>query len=197
MIKIIIFDLSEVYLNGIMGSAKYIQEEIGTTVAEEYFYNDAFNEFILGRTVEDKYWKSIIDAHGWSISIKALKNAVRKNFLEIKGTRKIMEDLKNRGYVLALLSNHGKEWVEYCEQQYKYHNLFKHILYSYQVHLAKPDRDIFIELLKLINFRPETCLFIDDNKKNILAAEELGMKALLFTSAFALKNDFKRLKILI
>lgn len=196
MITTIIFDLSSVYLEGIVGSHKYFEKEIDTPVSDEYFYNEDFNKFMTGQLTEDEYWKSVIKENSWDISTNKLKSAARKNFTEIKGTREIIESLQRKGYKLGLLSNHAREWIEYCELTYDYHKLFDKIVYSYAVGVSKPNKDIFLSLLKKLRVKPQECLFIDDYIKNIETAKELGMETIQFTSAKDLKEHLL-LKLLI
>lgn len=192
MINTIIFDLSNVYLEGILGSHRYFEKKLGTPVSEEYFYNEDFKKFMLGQLTEDEYWKSVIKENSWDISVNHLKKAARKNFTEIKGTREIIEKLKKEGYMLILLSNNAKEWAEYCERKYSYHKLFKHVVYSYQAGYSKPNKQIFNLLIKKLHFKPQECLFIDDYKNNILTAESLGMKTIQFVSPTDLKKKLKK-----
>lgn len=195
MITTIIFDLSNVYLEGIIGSHKYFEKKLSTPMSDEYFYNEDFEKFMLGQLTEDEYWRSVIKKNSWDISVDHLKSAARKNFTEIKGTRKIIEDLRQKGYKLGLLSNHAREWVEYCETTYKYHHLFHKVVYSYEIGVSKPNKDIFLNILKKLKVKPEACLFIDDYIKNIETAKELGIQAIQFTSAAKLKKDLMRFKI--
>lgn len=192
MITTIIFDFYDVYVKGLIGSHKYFEKELSAPVSEEYFYNEYYEKFVIGQLSEDEYWKSVIKQNSWNISVNQLKNAARKNFTEIKGTREIIERLKKEGYTLILLSNHGKEWVEYCERKYSYHKLFKHVVYSFQVGLTKPNKEIFLLVLKKLQLKPQECLFIDDYKNNILAAESLSMKAIQFISSTDLKKRLRK-----
>lgn len=196
MITTIIFDIGEVYLKGIVGSAKYVQQKTSIPISDYYFYEKEFDQLILGQITEDAYWKAIIKKNSWSISIKDLKKSARKNFKEIRGTRKIIEGLRQKGYKLGLLSNHVKEWVEYCELTYNYHKLFHKRVYSYEVGFSKPNKDIFLALLKKLKVKPEECIFIDDYLKNIEIARELGMNVIQFTSARNLKKHLLKLKII-
>src|SRR3989338_7059627 len=169
MITTIIFDLSNVYLEGILGSHIYFEKK-----------------------KKENNGGLLIKKNSWDISVDQLKNAARKNFTEIKGTREIIEKLKKKGYILILLSNNGKEWAEYCERKYSYHKLFKHVVYSYKVGFSKPNKEIFLLVLKKLQVKPQECLFIDDYKNNILAAESLGMKAIQIISSTDLKKKLRR-----
>lgn len=197
MITTIILDIGDVYLKGLVGSAKYVQQKIGISVSEFYFYEREFDQLMLGQITEDAYWETITKKKSWNISIEDLKWAARKNFKEIKGTRKIIESLRQKGYNLGLLSNHAKEWVEYCEQTYNYHKLFHKAVYSYMVGLSKPNKDIFLVLLKELKVKSEECLYIDDYIKNIDAAKELGfINVIQFTSVKDLRKKLQQMKIL-
>lgn len=197
MITTIIFDIGEVYLHLLVGSAKYVQQKTGIPVSDYYFYDKEFDPLMLGQITEDKYWEAIIQKNSWNVSIKDLKESIRKNFKEIKGTRKIIEDLRQKGYKLGLLSNHVKEWVDYCELTYNYHKLFHQAVYSYKVGLSKPNKDIFLAVLKKLKVNPEECLFIDDYEKNITTAQDMGFKTIQFISATDLKKKLKKFEIIV
>lgn len=123
-----------------------------------------------------------------------MKNAVRKNFKEINGTRKIIEKLKQKGFRLGLLSNNAKEWVEYCEINYKYHKLFDAVLYSCEVGISKPNKDIFKLILKKLKVKPQETLYIDDYIKNINSAKKLGINAIHFITPSDLKKKLREFK---
>lgn len=195
MITTIIFDLSDVYLHGIAGSGKYLQSKIGTNVSDNHLLIDELDRLFLGEISEEKYWRIVIRKNSWNIPIDDLQKAARKNFQEIKGTREIIERLRQNGYKLGLLSNNVKEWVEYCEIKYKYHQLFHEVLYSYQAQLSKPNKDIFLAILKRLKVKPEQCLFIDDYIKNIETAKQLSIETIHFTSAIDLKKKLREFKI--
>lgn len=196
MITTIIFDIGGVYLQGSVGSAKYVQCKLGTPVPDYYFDEEEFYQLMLGQITEDIYWEAIIKKNSWKISTEYLKESIRKNFKEVHGTRKIIEDLGQKSYKLGLLSNHAKEWVEYCELTYDYHKLFDERIYSYMVGFSKPNPDIFLALLKKLDVKFEECLFIDDYVRNIEAANNLGMKTIQFTSAKNLRKKLSTLKII-
>ena len=52
---------------------------------------------------------------------------------------------------------------------------------SSHVHLCKPDKRIYELLLDKYDLKASECIFFDDNLANVLAAEELGIQAILFT----------------
>jgi len=131
MITTIIFDLGDVYLKGLWGTHEYLTKKFGKQVVPEDLYNEIAQEFFLGKMTEEEYWTKILAKNGWPIGISELKEAVRQNFVEIEGTRPIIEKLKENGYRLGLLSVHAKEWIEHLEGKFDFHKLFDSILYSF------------------------------------------------------------------
>lgn len=57
----------------------------------------------------------------------------------------------------------------------------KNLILSHEVHLQKPQPEIFHAALKLVDATPEQCLFVDDNAEFVAAATELGIKSLHYT----------------
>ncbi|MBQ0022018.1 MAG: HAD family phosphatase [Prevotellaceae bacterium] len=55
---------------------------------------------------------------------------------------------------------------------------FNKVFLSQEMHLAKPNPQIYKEMLKAIDATPSECLFIDDASANTIAAENLGIKTL-------------------
>jgi putative hydrolase of the HAD superfamily len=62
----------------------------------------------------------------------------------------------------------------------RYRDLFHGEYYSYRLGVAKPDAVYFRAILADLQMPPEDLLFIDDNKHNVSAAREVGLRAALF-----------------
>jgi len=46
---------------------------------------------------------------------------------------------------------------------------------------VKPDPEIYKTLLRRYSLKAEECVFIDDTEENVISAEKLGLKGLVFT----------------
>lgn len=55
---------------------------------------------------------------------------------------------------------------------------FERTFLSYEMHMLKPDGEIFRRVLDETSFNPSETLFIDDSMKNCLAAEKEGINTL-------------------
>ena len=154
-----------------------------------------FKKLMEGKITEDKFWNQIISRNKWTVKINHFKKAIRDNFAEIEGTREIIEKLKNKGYKLGLLSDHAKEWVDYCNKKFDYHKLFHSTQYSFEVECCKTDKKAFKLILKKLGEIPEDCLFIDDNEKNIKVAKSMGLNRIQFKNSEQLKKELKTFAI--
>ena len=67
---------------------------------------------------------------------------------------------------------------------------------SYEVHMLKPDPEIFLYTLRKFGLKAEETLFVDDNAHNVEAANALGMTAYQFTTPEAFRNYLRKLEIL-
>ncbi len=111
---------------------------------------------------------------------------------QIPGAEQLIRELSARGYGLYGLTNWSAETFPLISNDTKNYPVFA-LLDGYVVSgeekCRKPDERIYRILLDRFSLKPEQCLFIDDNPKNVAAARELGMSGLDFTSVEQLKMD--------
>ncbi len=62
--------------------------------------------------------------------------------------------------------------------------------------MRKPTPEFYRILLDRYGVKAEEALFIDDNYRNILAAEKLGIQSIHFTSADKLREKLEELGVL-
>jgi HAD superfamily hydrolase (TIGR01509 family) len=191
MTTTIIFDLAEVYLRGFAGIEDNLEEllKLKSDEIRDRLDGPEFWLLMEGKISEDDYWRKVNERNKWDIRIPEFKKAVRDNFAEIEGTREIIESLKHNGYKLGLLSDHSREWIEYCDGKFDYHKLFHSRQYSFEVGLCKKDRRAFELLLKKLGEKAKDCLFIDDNGKNLQVARSVGLSTIQFKDPQQLKKD--------
>jgi epoxide hydrolase-like predicted phosphatase len=196
-ITTIIFDLSEVYLTGLKESQDHFAKLWNVAPEEVYsqFKSADLEAFWHGKITEDEFWKKIIAENNWKFSLTEIKKLVRDNFKEIEGTRAIIERLKKVGFKLSLLSVHSREWVKHCEDKFDYHKLFDSVVYSFEIEVCKPDKKSYQHIIEKLKVKPEECLFIDDSKRNIDSAREMGIRVIHFKNSDQLKEALEVLGI--
>lgn len=97
--------------------------------------------------------------------------------------------LKQRGLRTAILSNMGDSVLENIKHTFDWLDRFDVLVWSYQIHMVKPDPAIYLHTLRQLGTNPEESLFIDDRQINVDAARALGMPALQFSTIERLRAD--------
>ena len=106
---------------------------------------------------------------------------------EIPGMRDLLKDLKARGYRLIGLTNWSSETFCLVRHRYPIFDLLDGMLVSGEEHLLKPSPEIYRRLFEKFSLNPEECLFIDDNPANVEGAKAVGLPAILFKDADAIR----------
>ena len=97
--------------------------------------------------------------------------------------------LKAHGVRTAVLSNMGDSVLESVQREFQWISNFDVLVWSYQLHMAKPEPAIYRHVLKELDTLPEETLFLDDKLINVEAAQALGMQAIQFSSVEKLRDD--------
>lgn len=90
-------------------------------------------------------------------------------------------EMKER-YKLALLSNDSSEWSRYFREKYDMNKYFDVVTVSGDVKMKKPNPEIYQLTLERLGLDAKDCVYVDDRRYNLSAAEALGMQAVLFNS---------------
>ena len=96
-----------------------------------------------------------------------------------------------------LLSNTNPWHVGFLQSsnEYRFHQLIKGAIYSYEVGYRKPDMDIYTLTLDRIGISGRNVVFIDDNEDNVSAARTLGMNAVIYEGVQKLIESLEKFKI--
>ena len=95
----------------------------------------------------------------------------------------VVQDLKARGHQIYLLSNISLGFVNTYHTVPWIAKLFSHfdgLVLSATTKMAKPDCEIFQYVLDKYSLDANDCLFIDDVKNNVDAAQKVGIQTYLF-----------------
>lgn len=108
----------------------------------------------------------------------------------IEETVEIFRQLKDSGkYKIYALTNWSAETFTIAQAKYDFLGWFDGIVVSGTERTRKPFPEFYQILLDRYNVKPEEALFIDDNQRNVTAAEALGINAVHFTSAADLAKE--------
>ncbi|RPJ59013.1 MAG: HAD family phosphatase [Acidobacteria bacterium] len=107
----------------------------------------------------------------------------------------LFRELK-RSYRVVALSNTNEMHWEYLESVFPLIHEFDDYILSFRVGTMKPDPVIYRAALNCAGCAPAEAFFIDDLPVNIQAAEELGIKGILYQGEAQLRADLLRLGLL-
>lgn len=96
-----------------------------------------------------------------------------------KSTVKIMRELKAAGYRLFYLTNMATDIMDELRQR-EWFPLFEDGVASCDVHLCKPEPEIYTTLMQKCNLAYDESIFVDDSKINAQAAYNLGITGILY-----------------
>ncbi|MBA2761145.1 MAG: HAD family phosphatase [Segetibacter sp.] len=115
----------------------------------------------------------------------------------ITGTVEILRQLKQSGkYKLYALTNWSHELFPVALQRYEFLHWFDGRIVSGEEKMRKPQPEFYRVLLDRFNIEPHTALFIDDNLRNVNAADALGIQTIHFHSPQQLKDELIIRKLL-
>ncbi len=107
----------------------------------------------------------------------------------VPGVHAVVEALDDRGVPLYAVTNFSADfWPPFHQRERDFFRRFRDIVVSGEVKLLKPDPAIYYLALDRFGLRPRDALFIDDRLINVEAAEAIGMRGHLFTTADDLRD---------
>ncbi len=192
MIKAIVFDMGGVLLNldfdkcikdfqeraGFMDIADYLDtyhqkgfigDLEGGVISEEEFYEECLRHCAPGTSRQVAYECFVSLLVGLNKPLMKLLGQLRKDYRLYLLTNN--NPLSRRAFDAMVLKEGG----------IRSEDIFTHQFYSYEMKLQKPCREIFEKTVEGVGVRPEEILFVDDSPANCAAAEEIGIKTLLYT----------------
>ena len=115
----------------------------------------------------------------------------------IHGTVEIFRQItESKKYKQYALTNWSGELFPIALERYEFLHWFDGRVVSGDEKMRKPFPEFYQLILNRYSLQPETTLFIDDNLRNIKAAEELGIVCIHFKYAEQLYSQLKDMNIL-
>ena len=201
MIKTIIFDIGNVLIS--WDPRRLYRKVFSTPEEADWFVNnithlDWNEEQDRGRPVAEATELLVAEHPEWEREIRMYYDRWTEHFGgPIPGTVDLLRELHAGGqYRLLALTNWSAELFPWARENFDFLRLFEQIMVSGEVRMKKPDPEIYAHLeatFQLDGFR--NCVFIDDSKRNVEAAERAGLRAIRFRDPEQLRTDLRRLNV--
>ena len=197
VVAAVVFDLGNVLIAWDPHPA--IARAVGAQQATRFLADDEFDfmawnhEQDAGRSWDEGEAAALTSHPHWEPAIRAYRANYNESLVgAIEDTVQIVRDLHAAGIPLYALTNWSEELFPVALERFDFLNLFEDIVVSGQVGVAKPDLAIFTILRERIGHSLDGCIFIDDSPRNVEAAAEAGLDAILFTDTGHLRRDLAR-----
>ncbi len=110
--------------------------------------------------------------------------------------RELCTELQGAGVPMAAMSNYPAPWAPLIEDAVNLSQLVPWAFVSGEVGLRKPSPEAYTAALEAVGRRADQVIFVDDNPANVDAARALGIEAIRFESAAALRPELQRAGVL-
>jgi putative hydrolase of the HAD superfamily len=191
---IIVFDLSGVFFNkNLKVSFKKISKKYDLNPKKvEFVLNGSFSrEYRTGLTKPKDYWKKV-KKYLKVERIEEIRKILFDSYYPSKRAVELIKKLRMEKAQVAFLSNGPKDRMKYLDKKFKFIRLFDFGLFSFEAGICKPDKRIYEKFLEKFKLKSTGVTYIDDKKKNLRPAKELGMKTILFKDIKQLKRNIAR-----
>ena len=187
-IKNIIFDLGNVLVKLDEDATMRAFEKLGMGSFKHLRENpealQLFQAMGIGRITNQQFFDSFRKIVNPDATDKQIIDATNAMLVTIPDTKKQkLIDLRKAGYRTFLLSNTIDIHWRYCRDKlfpmdhYTADDYFDRIFTSQEMHMKKPDDEIFQTVIKEASLMPNETIFIDDLEVNCEAAERNGIQA--------------------
>jgi HAD superfamily hydrolase (TIGR01509 family) len=120
------------------------------------------------------------------VDLAALEARYRRDYRLLPGIEALLDELVAAGVKMHALSNYGPFW-EWIEEEVGLSRWVPWTFVSARTGLRKAAPAAYLHASTTLSVTPEACLFVDDREKNCAGARDVGMRAVRFTDASALR----------
>ena len=185
----IVFDLGGVIINlnvprcvanfkRLMGEANVrnilgIDDEGEGVVAVSAATKQLMHDYEYGNISTDEFLRSLQEYCYPGTTIEDIRSAWLSMLDELPQERlDYIASLREKGYKTVLLSNSNELHWDPIWEQYRLGDYFDEVFASQQLHMAKPNQEIFEYVVKAANIDSAHTMYVDDLEKNRNAGEK-------------------------
>lgn len=199
MIKNIVFDVGKVLVDfdwqGFMDTLVF-SPEVYEKVANATVLSELWNEFDRSRMSDEEILEGFLDkAPDCEMEIMRFWNNMGNCIKQYDYATPWIQSLQKKGYRVYLLSNYSRRMYFQSIEELSFVEEVDGAIFSYEVQAIKPEPEIYEALLKKYDLNPTECVFLDDNRNNIIAANQLGMATIHFHTKSQAEEELKSLGV--
>jgi len=159
-------------------------------ITSEQFYTyagESFEKLMEGKISAGEFWANFSDRSGKPVADELFVKFFHPRF--DYGVVALIQKLGNDSSVVCGTNTFDPHY-DYLAQQ-GYYEIFDAVFASNKIVVSKPKPDFYRHILEDMGVSPENAVFVDDMEVNVLAAEKLGIEAILFKDCDTLRERIR------
>lgn len=198
MIKAVCFDLDGVYFTS-QGFSKFKEELTNLGAKPEkinyFLHKEPMEKFKKGEVGAAEYWKEAIEYLQIPLSPHEIINLLPKHYEINPQVKEYADSLRQKGYKTCICSNNFTTRIEKLQEKFNFLKDFDFAVFSYEIGVLKPDKEIFEELIKRAALDAKEIAYSDDSEEKLSGALALGINAFLYEGFEKFKTKLENLGV--
>ena len=199
MIRTVIFDIGKVLLDfnwrAYLSSFHFDEETYGR-IARAVFENPDWVEFDRGiLSTEQVIDRFVLSDPKLEKEIRLVCSSLWRTVTRLDYAVPWVRRLKEQGYRVLYLSNYSDYYFRTTQFALDFLPEMDGGIFSYRVHMVKPDHEIYRKIISDYDLVPEETVFLDDTAVNIKAAKECGLCGIVFQNLEQAKKELEALGV--
>lgn len=196
MHKAIIFDLDGVLIN-----SEPVNIRAGEQAFREFNYSLSNDDltYIPGRHSAD-YVPIIIKNNNLALEAEPIAARSHELFhtlwqemvVLMPGAKDTLTTLKQKGYILALVTSSDRQGVKKFLKKFKFEDVFTVTVSADDVQHRKPHPEPYLKAMELLNQTSDNLTVIEDTAVGITAAKAAGLRCIAVPNSYTKNQDFSQ-----
>lgn len=142
--------------------------------------------FLTNTAGEERFWELFAAKSGLAGDRDSMRESILSGCVPRQEMLGLAGALAVTGKKTAILSDHTS-WLDELERRHRFFIHYEYVFNSYHTGVTKREPESFSQALAAMELAPGEALFIDDAKRNVAVAKEVGLHAIHFAedAAFA------------
>lgn len=166
-------------------------------------YSKYKHDYYIGKLPTDKLITSLSTTFKSDKSVEEIKKLWLKHYSDLaKPNTEVLDIIRklHQNYKIYLFSN-TTQISNLHNSKTGIYDYFDDVFMSYRMGMKKPNQKMYQQIISTVGFRPQECIFIDDDPKNLEPAKQMGITPILFNvltdSPSKLEEGLRKLKVII
>ena len=194
MIRNIIFDIGGVLLD--YNPKTYLdkldikesrRKKLNDVIFHDQRWKDCLNGFISNSELIEQLVRENLEYKN-EIELILSKDSLKYMLPPKQEVIEYYKSLKRKGYKIFLCSNITKDTYNYIKDNFEIIQIADGGVFSCFENISKPNPEIYYRLIEKYILEIEKSILIDDTKRNVISANDIGLRGILFNNIEDIKK---------